>query len=198
MLWLVVVQVVFFGRQAHKIVEWHHWVIQVARQACEDRLAQWQLIPGHHTLRVRQYCDGTNVVTMLSFARQAYEDTDLPSDNRYQVITPYRSDSIVMVQVVLLNRQVHEDTDSHQLGASDNTRPFHRLGQTVLCLVWLWYEWRLLPNKLIKSYSQSSVRWSLRAKFAFALLDDIVVVGAIMSWQFEDITVTCLQCCRLH
>lgn len=60
---------------------------------------------------------------MLSFARQAHEDTDLPSDNGYQVITPYGSDSIVMVQVVLPGRQAHEDTDSHQLGAG--TTPGH-------------------------------------------------------------------------
>ena len=32
-------------------------ILLVARQAYEDRLAQWQLIPGHHTLRVRQYSD---------------------------------------------------------------------------------------------------------------------------------------------
>ena len=73
---------------------------------------------------------------MLSFARQAYEDTDLPNDNGYQVITPYGSDSIVMVQVVLLAGKLMKTQIPISWGQGQH-RPFHRLGKKQYCA---WYD----------------------------------------------------------
>lgn len=72
----------------------------VARQACEDRLAQWQLIN--------------------------------------QVITPYGSDSIVMVQMLLLCCHLPDKLMKTQTcPMTTDTRSSHLTGQTVL---W-WYKW---------------------------------------------------------